>query len=43
MIAAVREGRPAATSGESGLWVLHVLDAVGHSLDRGGALVELPA
>jgi predicted dehydrogenase len=43
MIAAVREGRPAATSGESGLWVLHVLEAVGHSLDRGGALVELPA
>ena len=43
MIAAVREGRPAVTSGESGLWVLQVLEAVGHSLDRGGALVELPA
>jgi len=43
MIAAVREGRPAATSGESGLWVLEVLAAVGHSLDRGGALVPLPS
>jgi len=43
MIAAVREDRPAATSGESGLWVLQVLDAVGRSLDAGGALVPLPA
>jgi hypothetical protein len=43
MIAAVREGRPAATSGESGLWVLQVLHAVGKSLDQGGALIELPA
>jgi predicted dehydrogenase len=42
VIAAVREGRPAATSGESGLWVLQVLDAVGRSLDQGGALVALP-
>jgi predicted dehydrogenase len=41
-IAAVREGRPAATSGESGLWVLQVLDAVGRSLDQGGALIPLP-
>ncbi len=43
MVASVREGRPAATSGASGLWVLQVLDAIGHSLDRGGALVPLPA
>jgi predicted dehydrogenase len=43
MIAAVHEGRRAATSGESGLWVLQVLDAVGRSLDQGGALVRLPA
>jgi len=42
MVAAVRERRQAATSGESGLWVLEVLDAVGRSLDRGGALVPLP-
>ena len=43
MVAAVREGRPAATSGASGLWVLQALDAIGHSLDRGGELVPLPA
>jgi predicted dehydrogenase len=42
MIAAVREGRPAATSGASGLWVLEVLAAVARSLDQGGALVPLP-
>lgn len=42
MVDAVRDGRPAATSGESGLWVLQVLDAVGRSLDAGGALVPLP-
>lgn len=43
MVAAVGEGRPAATSGASGLWVLQVLDAIGRSLDRGGELVALPA
>lgn len=35
--AAVREGRPSATSGESALRVLGVLDASTRSLQRGGA------
>jgi predicted dehydrogenase len=40
-VAAIRERRPGATSGESGLWVLKVLEAAGRSLDRGGALIPL--
>jgi hypothetical protein len=39
--AAVRDGRPAATSGESGVWVLEVLEAAGRSLDLDGVVVPL--
>jgi predicted dehydrogenase len=39
--AAIREGRPALTDGESGLRVLRVLDAVPRSLAVGGAVVPL--
>jgi predicted dehydrogenase len=40
-IAAIREWRPAVTSGDSGLWVLEVLEAAGRSLERGGIVVPL--
>jgi predicted dehydrogenase len=41
LAAAVREGRPALTDGESGLRVLKVLEAVPRSLAAGGAVVPL--
>ena len=41
LAAAVREGRPALTDGESGLRVLRVLEAVPRSLAAGGAVVPL--
>ncbi len=41
LAAAIREGRPALTDGESGLRVLKVLEAVPHSLAAGGAVVPL--
>jgi predicted dehydrogenase len=41
LAAAVREGRPALTDGESGLRVLKVLEAVPRSLAAGGATVPL--
>jgi predicted dehydrogenase len=43
LAAAVREGRPALTDGESGLRVLKVLEAVPRSLAAGGAVVPLGA
>ena len=42
LVAAIRERRQPVTSGHSGLWVLEVLEAIGRSLDQGGALVDLP-
>ncbi|MGH9119373.1 MAG: Gfo/Idh/MocA family protein [Acidimicrobiales bacterium] len=42
LVGAIRERRPAATGGESGLWVLEVLEAIDRSIDRGGAMVPLP-
>jgi predicted dehydrogenase len=41
LAAAVREGRPALTDGESGLRVLRVLEAVPRSLAAAGAVVPL--
>jgi predicted dehydrogenase len=41
LAAAVREGRPALTDGESGLRVLKILEAVPRSLAAGGAVVPL--
>jgi predicted dehydrogenase len=41
LAAAVREGRPALTDGESGLRVLKILEAVPRSLAAGGAAVPL--
>lgn len=41
LAAAVREGRPPLTDGESGLRVLRILDAVPESLAAGGAVVDL--
>jgi predicted dehydrogenase len=39
--AAVRERRPAATDGRSGLRVLELLEAASRSVDCGGSFVEL--
>ena len=41
LAAAVREGRPALTDGESGLRVLKILEAVPRSLAAGGGVVPL--
>jgi predicted dehydrogenase len=41
LAAAIREGRPALTDGESGLRVLKVLEAVPRSLAAGGAVIPL--
>jgi predicted dehydrogenase len=43
LVAAIREGRPAATDGKSGLRVLRILDAASTSLATAGALVPLGA
>jgi predicted dehydrogenase len=41
LAAAVREGRPPLTDGDSGLRVLRILDTVPQSLAAGGAVVAL--
>jgi predicted dehydrogenase len=40
-LSAVREWRPAVTSGAAGLWVLEILEAAERSLDLGGVVVPL--
>jgi predicted dehydrogenase len=38
---AIREGRPPLTDGEAGLRVVRLLEAAQHSINQGGALIEL--